>query len=267
MIELPQWVHPSMPGLGLFGHHPAPAASRSNDWAHGLFQCADACVYLGVLACAPAVLYDIYSKSVESDTHFVPPNDPVLSAASCLASVCLCTACATTTTQVGFRGLDEAVDLYQRAGGAAEEGGVFDAVMRWLNTSPEWMHDGQGYELQPDESEDWWLQRGYAHYTRELLGAICECRACCCGAPRLPLGYVCTLGLLYPCMVCPTTFLLRFLIINKFKLRESWPTACAIAACCAPCALVQMNRQVSSAAAGRPTAATRAPILRSSQFA
>ena len=241
--------------MGLWGHDAASApasalvVARAPDpdaWSHGLIECSDACAYLGVLACPCAVWYDVYGKAVARDgPHALAPHDTVAAAASYLLSCLLCAACATTATQGGFRVLDSAVDLYQ--GGDRRDGSILSAVLHALRGGPEWMHDGEGYDVDPHESEDWWVLRWFLHHTRELLYALCECRACCCGAPRLPLCYVCTVACCYPCCVCPVTCLLRTYIVRARGLREGACETCAVALCCTPCALVQMSREVERA--------------------
>jgi hypothetical protein len=270
VVELPPWLQPSMPGMGLIGHASTAWGGRrvardAHSWSNGLLEFSDACVYLGVLACPCTVLYDVYGKAVGPEAKVVHHNDPTLTAAACLLSGCLCIPCGVATSQVGFRVLDKAVDMYQ---GDDDDDSVTSAMVRWLRGSPEWMHDGEGYDVDPHESEDWWPLRWCTHHTKDLLYAVCECRACCCGAPRLPLCYVCAVGLLYPCLVCPATLLLRLYVIETYDIHEPCCVAAATALCCTPCALVQMNREVSAYASSQSAALaeTREPFMPASMM-
>ena len=275
-LQLPAWLPNAMPGLSMFGandkgggggDYSAQLDTHIKDgdgqWAHGLIEYSDACVYLYATGCSCFVLYHTYSEStrhVHQDALVLQRNDPLTSGLACLLSACLCVDCAVCSSQTTLRTLDKAADLYQSgSGGNDDEGdGLFGTLVRWFQTTPHWMSDGEGYEADPNTSEDWFPAHYCCHYAGEMSAAMWECRACCCGAPRLPTCLVLSMCVCYPFLVCPLTLLMRLYVVRTRYLSEPCCVSAATSLLCAPCAIVQMDREVSSSSSA---AHTSAPLM------
>ena len=218
------------------------------DWTYGLFAWHDVCAYAGAAVCPCTAMHSVYS-GLSAQRHTNTASDGCF---ACLLSCLLVAPATVCVDQFATRGLDTLADARAPAHAEEEtEGNWFDYLLRAGHFGPargapeHWAHDGEGWDLPPDASEDWWPACWCGHYAWELAAATCACRAVGGDAPRMPLCFGCLVGALYPFGVCPLTLMLRRVVITRLQLRdEGYATTCAVAACCAPCALVQMEREV-----------------------
>jgi hypothetical protein len=212
-------------------------------WRTGLFEPSESLTYVYAAIC-PCVL--VHSLYVATTHHSHASADTCYTGALSLlvcAPGCLCLDQCTT------RALDKIGNAYEDDTTQAHDkhSGPLDYILRLGHFgdryAPRWAHDGEGWDLSPQASEDWWPASWCGHYLCALGQAACVGRAVGGNAPRMPLCFSCMLGLCYPLMLCPITFLLRRVLVDQARIDESLPVSCAAAAVCTPCALVQMTRE------------------------
>ena len=114
------------------------------------------------------------------------------------------------------------------------------------SSSDGWARDGKDWDLEEDASEDWWPASWCLHYARRACLGMCWQGRCAYNSTtaRLPLCFSLLACALYPCAVCPTACMLRNVVAARHDIREPCHRTCCIVGGCAPCAIVQLLREV-----------------------
>jgi hypothetical protein len=225
-------------------------AAYEHEWRTGLFQWSSLPRYAMTAVCPCSAVYHL-NRSHEWSAHH---HDPMLSC--CLASLSVCTvapACV-CVDQFATRTIDGALLAHRVSASTTNEPSFVSSLLTMAGYGePEahWAHDESGYDLQADDSENWWPLRMCGHYAWEWLRtACCECRGYGPHATRLPLWLACCAGAVYPITLCPMAFMLRRVIADRHRIHEAYHETCFITACCLPCSLVQMEVEEEAAASG-----------------
>ena len=211
----------------------------SGEWRSGLLQVGSLCSYGYAAVCPCVLVYDLYSAT----TNRPPSGDDLF--LSCYVSLLSCLVFTPTllcVDQCTTRTLDTAADASK-----PENGGLLNHIVylgHFGHTSPAWTHDGVGWDMHANTSEDWWPMGICSHYLCELSAAACHGKCLGGDAPRIPLWIACCMGMTYPVTLCPITFMLRRIVADQRGLIESYGATCLISTFCTPCALVQMDREI-----------------------
>ena len=107
-----------------------------------------------------------------------------------------------------------------------------------------WLNDGDGYDLlhsnETTASEDYWAADWCCYY---IYNAFCcnfmRCRTCNKSSVYTPMCFVLMCGAVYPAFICPSTLLLRRIVVSSHNIHESCLESSIFSAFCAPCTMVQ----------------------------
>ena len=222
---------------------------NNKQWSTGLLQVSSVAHYAMTAICPCQSIYHLYRKQER-----VRPNtreDPMLSCFLAALSACVVAPACMCADQFATRTIDGALLAQSvsssRAGAPEYSPWSYFLTMIGYGDPPteeHWASDRTGYDLQGDDSENWWPLRMCGVYTWGWLSAACsEGRAFGPHAPRLPLWMACCAGAAYPITLCPMAFMLRRIVADRSRIDEPYHETCLITACCLPCSLVQMEAE------------------------
>jgi hypothetical protein len=219
-------------------HNTAASYDEYNEWSTGLLQLSHTHRYVLAAVCPCQYVYELSGGTRAID-------DPMSACFYASLSVCVTAPVVICADQHITRTLDGALFDHSLS---TEGGGSFFSWLGYGDAShrgqTHWAHDGSGYDLQPDDSENWWPMRMCAFYAWDWLkAACCSCHGVGPHAPRMPLWLACCAGAVYPIAVYPWAFIMRRVIVSEYTLREPIHETCLITACCLPCSFVQMQTQ------------------------
>ena len=213
-----------------------------HQWSTGLLQLSSLPHYAMTAVCPCNAVYTL-NRSHEWSAR--GHSDPVLSCFLASLSVCTVAPACVCADQFATRTIDGA--LLAHSVSSTSEPSFVSSLLSTVgygggDAEAHWAHDERGYDLQADDSENWWPLRMCGHYAWDWLrAACCECRGYGPQAPRMPLWLACCAGAVYPIVLCPMAFMLRRVIADRHRIHEAYHETCLITACCLPCSLAQME--------------------------
>ena len=242
-----------------FLRHGAPG-----DWSSALCSLYECTGTSASCFCPCLVMHEI--ADVLADNHRSYHQSTLCGAmvVSCIldAPILLC------TQQFGARAAERAFRGASQEDGNPNHHNENDSFLpRFLNPEPPkttttWANDGVGWDLASDASEDWWPAHWCAYHTMVVASYLQHhmCDLCCCcssssssssSSLRLPLCFSLMGALLYPMLLCPITYHLRRMVIERSEIRtENNLKTMAVSLCCMPCALWQTRQEVVASSSG-----------------
>jgi hypothetical protein len=113
-----------------------------------------------------------------------------------------------------------------------------------MSAGATWLNDGDGYDLlrrgEATGTEDYWAADWCWYY---VYNAFCcnllRCRLCNQSAVYTPMCLALMCGAIYPICLCPSTLLLRRIVVAGHSVHESCLESSMLSLFCTPCVMVQ----------------------------
>lgn len=256
-------IHPAASFISTGGSTPTRAVgadstiglSRSkqkSEWGSGLlpsYHNCHNCAYATVCPCvwtyhtAAAVLKDHKASAAIDDSGCSACVACALSAMICAPSV-FCIDRSVTKVLNGYADHHEAPQTDEPSFAEGIYNFVTGAGFGTNDDNSTWLNDGDGYDLlRRDEtaaSEDYWAADWCRYY---IYNAFCcnflRGRSCNQATVYTPMCFVLMCGAVYPVCLCPSTFLLRRVVVASRNIHESCLESSIFSAFCTPCTMVQ----------------------------
>jgi hypothetical protein len=241
---------------------------QKNEWASGLLptchNCHN-CAYATVCPCiwtyhtAAAVLKDHAAASAMDDSGCNTCYAGALSVMICAPSIF----CIDRSVTKGLNDYADNHEAREEEPSFAE--GMYNFVTgAGFGTSGQnatWLNDGDGYDLlhrdETTASEDYWAADWCRYY---IYNAFCcnlmRCRMCNQSSVYTPMCFVLMCGAVYPVCLCPSTLLLRRIVVSSRNIHESCLESSIFSAFCTPCAMVQTLDEMQNNTTSAPNTMT-----------
>ena len=241
-----------------------------NEWRSALlptYHNCHACVYATVCPCvwtyhtASMVLRDHAAVTAMDDSGCSSCYASALSVMICMPSV-FCVDRAVTKVLNGYA--DE--HHHQPPPRDEEEGSFAEGVYNFVagacfgttttRTNETWLNDGAGYDLlRRDDtaaSEDYWAADWCGYYTYHAFCCnFLRGRTCNQSGTSTPMCFALMCGAIYPILLCPTTLLLRRIVVSGRNIHETCIESTLNSLLCTPCTMVQTFAEIDASDASK----------------
>ena len=235
-------------------------SKQKSEWASGLlpsYHNCHNCAYATFCPCvwtyntAAAVLKDHKASAAIDDSGCSKCVAFSLSAMICAPSF-FCIDRSVTTALNGYA--DHHAPTYEPSFAEGIYNFVTGAGFGTNADNSTWLNDGDGYDLlRRDEttaSEDYWAADWCRYY---IYNAFCcnflRGRTCNQSSIYTPMCFVLLCGAVYPVCLCPSTFLLRRVVVASRNIHESCLESSIFSAFCTPCTMVQTFDEIQNTSA------------------
>lgn len=240
---------------------PAPhrVDTLRNEWYNPLFtNLTDSGECIGAAVCPCLWIYGsadiLLSENGSSISRFSRSESTCYAS---LLSLMVCAPALFCVDRTATHALNQTMDRHEMHSEDDEEEGFSEAMYALLAATgfgtrraerrnpASWTHDGKGFDLHQNESEDWWAANWCCYYTRHTFCCdFLRCRFANSARQTTPMCFALLCGGIYPLCLCPSTFVLRRVVVDSRNLSESCCDSMLRALLCTPCSLVQISREI-----------------------